>query len=98
MKAKQRRRGGGGNRGGLAYRGLAPQTSGAVNTEKTARSTGEKWVRRRKVGVPRKSAIKRHRLPLREGPFGQEGEPMHEWRDLSHVRWGCKYHGVIVPK
>ena len=23
---------------------------------------------------------------------------MHEWRDLSHVRWDCKYHVVIVPK
>jgi putative transposase len=23
---------------------------------------------------------------------------MHEWRNLSHVRWDCKYHVVIVPK
>ena len=23
---------------------------------------------------------------------------MHEWRDLSHVRWDCKYHIVIIPK
>ena len=23
---------------------------------------------------------------------------MHEWRDLSHVRWDCKDHVVIVPK
>ncbi len=23
---------------------------------------------------------------------------MHEWRDLSHVRWDCKYHVVIIPK
>ena len=23
---------------------------------------------------------------------------MHEWRDLSHVRWDCKYHVVFVPK
>jgi putative transposase len=23
---------------------------------------------------------------------------MHEWRNLSHVRWDCKYHVVIIPK
>jgi len=23
---------------------------------------------------------------------------MHEWKSLSHVRWECKYHIVIVPK
>ncbi len=23
---------------------------------------------------------------------------MHEWHNLSHVRWDCKYHVVIVPK
>jgi putative transposase len=23
---------------------------------------------------------------------------MHEWQILSHVRWDCKYHVVIVPK
>ncbi len=23
---------------------------------------------------------------------------MHDWRSLSHVRWDCKYHVVIVPK
>ena len=23
---------------------------------------------------------------------------MHEWQNLSHVRWDCKYHGVIIPK
>ena len=23
---------------------------------------------------------------------------MHDWRSLSHVRWECKYHIVIVPK
>ena len=23
---------------------------------------------------------------------------MHEWDSLSHVRWECKYHVVIVPK
>ena len=23
---------------------------------------------------------------------------MHEWQSLSHVRWDCKYHVVVVPK
>jgi putative transposase len=23
---------------------------------------------------------------------------MHEWRDLSHVRWDRKYHVMIIPK
>ena len=23
---------------------------------------------------------------------------MHDWESLSHVRWECKYHVVIVPK
>ena len=23
---------------------------------------------------------------------------MHEWRNLSHVRWDCKCHVVIIPK
>ena len=23
---------------------------------------------------------------------------MHEWQSLSHVKWECKYHVVIVPK
>jgi len=23
---------------------------------------------------------------------------MHEWQSLSHVRWECKYHVVIMPK
>jgi len=23
---------------------------------------------------------------------------MHEWQNLSHVRWDCKYHVVIAPK
>jgi putative transposase len=33
-------------------------------------------------------------------PLGacEEEEPMHEWESLSHVRWDCKYHVVIVPK
>ena len=41
---------------------------------------------------------KRHRLRLREGPLGQEGEPLHEWQNLSQVRWDGKSHVVIVPK
>jgi putative transposase len=27
-----------------------------------------------------------------------EEKPMHDWESLSHVRWDCKYHVVIVPK
>jgi putative transposase len=27
-----------------------------------------------------------------------EEEPMRDWESLSHVRWDCKYHVVIVPK
>ena len=23
---------------------------------------------------------------------------MHDWESLSHVRWECKYHVIIVPK
>jgi len=23
---------------------------------------------------------------------------MHDWQSLSHVRWDCKYHVIIVPK
>lgn len=23
---------------------------------------------------------------------------MHDWNSLSHVRWECKYHVIIVPK
>ena len=23
---------------------------------------------------------------------------MHDWQSLSHVRWDCKYHVVIIPK
>ena len=23
---------------------------------------------------------------------------MHDWQRLSHVRWDCKYHVVIIPK
>jgi putative transposase len=36
--------------------------------------------------------------PLREGPIGLEGEPLHEGHDLSHVRWDCKDRIVIIPK
>jgi len=31
-------------------------------------------------------------------PLGREQEPMHDWDSLSHVRWDCKYHVVLVPK
>ncbi len=23
---------------------------------------------------------------------------MHDWQNLSHVRWECKYHVIIIPK
>ena len=23
---------------------------------------------------------------------------MHDWQNLSHVRWECKYHVIVVPK
>ncbi len=23
---------------------------------------------------------------------------MHEWQNLTHVKWECKYHVVIIPK
>ena len=23
---------------------------------------------------------------------------MHDWQSMSHVRWDCKYHVIIVPK
>ena len=42
--------------------------------------------------------VKRHRLALREGPYGLDGGLMHEWQDLSHVRWYCKNQIVIIPK
>ena len=48
--------------------------------------------------IRRASRGKRHRLSFREGPVGQEEEPMHDWQNLSHVRWDCKYHVVIIPK
>jgi hypothetical protein len=31
-------------------------------------------------------------------PKGQEEEPMKDWKSLSHVKWECKYHIVIVLK
>jgi len=49
MKAKQRRRGEGGNRGGLAYGGLAQRTSGAVKTGEN------RTVRRRELGTKKAS-------------------------------------------
>ena len=33
----------------------------------------------------------------REGPVGKESR-MHEWQSLSHVKWECEDHVVIVPK
>jgi REP element-mobilizing transposase RayT len=30
--------------------------------------------------------------------LGIEEKSMHDWQCLSHVRWDCKYHVVIVPK
>ena len=33
-----------------------------------------------------------------KAPWGRKEEPMHEWQSLSHVRWDCKYHVVIIPK
>lgn len=30
--------------------------------------------------------------------LGGTEKPLHEWESLSHVRWECKYHVVIVPK
>src|SRR5262249_62211038 len=47
-------------------------------------------------GVP--SVTRRHRLPLREGPSGLEGEPMHEWQDPSPVRGDCQVPLGILPK
>jgi len=23
---------------------------------------------------------------------------MHDWQSLSHVRWDCKFHVIVVPK
>ena len=34
-----------------------------------------------------------------KAPKGKlEESPMHDWTNLSHVRWDCKYHVVFVPK
>src|SRR5512135_1356709 len=38
------------------------------------------------------------RLALFDCLRWSEGEPMHEWQNLSPVRWDCKYHVVIIPK
>ena len=35
---------------------------------------------------------------IQEGPWGRKEELMHDWQSLSHVRWECKYHVVIIPK
>lgn len=29
---------------------------------------------------------------------GAPHRTMHEWQSLSHVRWECKYHVVIIPE
>jgi putative transposase len=35
----------------------------------------------------------------RKAPKGKkEKEPMKDWQSLSHVKWDCKYHVVIVSK
>ena len=36
--------------------------------------------------------------PSGKAPWGRKEKPRHEWESLSHVRWDCKYHVVIVPK
>ena len=36
--------------------------------------------------------------PSRKALWGRKEKPMHEWQSLSHVRWECKYHIVIIPK
>jgi putative transposase len=39
-----------------------------------------------------------HRFSLQEGRWGRKENPRHDWQSLSHVRWECKYHVVIIPK
>jgi len=34
----------------------------------------------------------------RKAPEGKEKEPMKDWQSLSHVKWDCKYHVVIISK
>jgi REP element-mobilizing transposase RayT len=29
---------------------------------------------------------------------GRKENPRHDWESLAHVRWECKYRGVIIPK
>ena len=36
--------------------------------------------------------------PSGKAPRGRKENPMHDWKSLSHVRWECKYHVVIIPK
>jgi len=44
------------------------------------------------------AAVRRHRLSFRKAPWGRKEQPLHDWQSLSHVRWDCKYHVVIIPK
>jgi putative transposase len=34
----------------------------------------------------------------RKAPLRRKEEPTHDWQSLSHVRWECKYHVVIITK
>ncbi len=39
--------------------------------------------------------------PSRKAPLARgvkEEEPLETWQSLSHVKWDCKYHIVIVSK
>jgi putative transposase len=36
--------------------------------------------------------------PSGKAPWGRKEKPMHDWQSMSHVRWDCTYHVVIVPK
>ena len=39
--------------------------------------------------------------PSRKAPLARgvkEEEPLENWQSLSHVKWGCKYHIVVVSK
>jgi len=48
-------------------------------------------------GCPPRLA-QRQRLPLRDGPLGQEEEPRHEGQNPAQVRWDCTSHVGILPK
>ena len=39
-----------------------------------------------------------HGLILSGGLPGEKEILTHEWQSLSHVKWECKYHVVILPK